>query len=153
MARPLKPQDVYVTNGWYLDIPVNGIGTNGLFETLEGISMSSGVVEIVDAGTNRKFKFGDQMTDFGELTLTRPYNGTAADRALEQLVKDMIQTGLKVPVKAIKMHHGEEVLTIVFDGFAFQSATYPSFDVNGTDKFMVSYTAHCDGWSIIPAGV
>lgn len=152
MARPQKPQDIYVTNGWYLNIPMEGIQTDGLFETLEGMGMESGVVEVVDAGSNTKFKFSDQMVDYSNMTLTRPYNGSAADRAMETLVKTMIQTGLKLPVTAIKMHHGKEVFTVIFEGFSFNSANYPTFDVAGTDKFMVSYQAHCDGWTILPAG-
>lgn len=152
MTRPQKPQDVYVVNGWYLNIPVPGIMADGLFETLEGMQKSSGVVEVVDAGTNRKYKFTDQLVDYGEMTLTRPYNGSAADRAMEVLVNTMIENGLKVPVTAVKMHQGKEVLTIVFEGFAFNAANYPTFDVGGSDKFVVSYTAHCDGWTILPTG-
>lgn len=152
MAKPQKPQDVYVTNGWYLNIPVPGIMADGLFETLEGMSKSSGVVEVVDAGTNRKYKFTDQLTDYGEMTLTRPYNGSTADRAMEALVTTMIENGIKVPVSAVKMHQGKEVFTILFEGFSFSAANYPTFDVAGTEKFTVSYTAHCDGWTILPVG-
>ena len=152
MSKPQKPQDVYVTNGWYLNIPVPGIMADGLFETLEGMSKSSGVVEVVDAGTNRKYKFTDQLTDYGEMTLTRPYNGSTADRAMEALVTTMIENGIKVPVSAVKMHQGKEVFTILFEGFSFSAANYPTFDVAGTEKFTVSYTAHCDGWTILPVG-
>lgn len=152
MAKPRQPQDIYVVNGWYLNIPVAGIMSDGLFETLEGMSKSSGTVEVVDAGTNRKYKFTDQLVDYGEMTLTRPYNGSAADRAMEVLVNTMIENGLKVPVTAVKMHQGKEVMTIVFEGFAFNAANYPNFDVNSGEKFTVSYTAHCDGWTIIPVG-
>ena len=152
MAKPQKPQDIYVVNGWYLNIPVPGIMTDGLFETLEGMQKSSGVVEVVDAGTNRKYKFTDQLVDYGEMTLTRPYNGSAADRAMEVLVNTMIDNGLKLPVTAVKMHNGKEVLTIIFEGFAINSANYPTLDVNGSEKFMVSYSAHCDGWTILPTG-
>ena len=153
MAKPQKPQDVYVTNGWYLNIPVPGIMADGLFETLEGMSKSSGVVEVVDAGTNRKYKFTDQLTDYGEMTLTRPYNGSTADRAMEALVTTMIENGIKVPVSAVKMHQGKEVFTILLEGFSFSAANYPTFDVAGTEKFTVSYTAHCDGWTILPVGI
>lgn len=153
MAKPQRPQDIYVVNGWYLNIPVPGIMSDGLFETLEGMQKSSGVVEVVDAGTNRKHKFTDQLVDYGEMTLTRPYNGSAADRAMEVLVNTMIENGLKLPVTAVKMHQGKEVMTVIFEGFAFSAANYPTFDVGGSDKFIVSYTAHCDGWTILPTGV
>lgn len=152
MAKPQKPQDVYVTNGWYLDIPIPGINTDGLFETLEGMAQSSGVVEVVDAGTNHKYKFTNQLVDYSDMTLTRPYNGSSADRAMEALVTTMIETGVKVPVTAVKLHHGVEVFSVLFEGFSFNAANYPSFDVAGTDKFTVSYSAHCDGWTIVPAG-
>lgn len=150
--KPQKPQDVYVANGWYLNIPVPGIMSNAIFETLEGMQKQSGTVETVDAGTNRKYKFSTQLTDYGEMTLTRSYQGNVTDRALEILVNQMIENGLKLPVQAVKMHNGKEVFTIVFEGFRFLSANYPTFDISSEEKFTVSYGATCDGWDIIPVG-
>ena len=112
----------------------------------------SGTVETVDAGTNRKYKFSTQLTDYGEMTLTRSYQGNVTDRALEILVNQMIENGLKLPVQAVKMHNGKEVFTIVFEGFRFLSANYPTFDISSEEKFTVSYGATCDGWDIIPVG-
>lgn len=150
--KPQKPQDVYVANGWYLNIPVPGIMSDAIFETLEGMQKQSGTVETVDAGTNRKYKFSTQLTDYGEMTLTRSYQGNVTDRALEVLVNQMIENGLKLPVQAVKMHNGKEVFTIVFEGFRFLSANYPTFDISSEEKFTVSYGATCDGWDIIPVG-
>lgn len=150
--KPQKPQDVYVANGWYLNIPVPGIMSDAIFETLEGMQKQSGTVETVDAGTNRKYKFSTQLTDYGEMMLTRSYQGNATDRALEILVNQMIENGLKLPVQAVKMHNGKEVFTIVFEGFRFLSASYPKFDISSEEKFTVSYGATCDGWDIIPVG-
>lgn len=150
--KPQKPQDVYVANGWYLNIPVPGIMSDAIFETLEGMQKQSGTVETVDAGTNRKYKFSTQLTDYGEMTLTRSYQGNVTDRALEILVNQMIENGLKLPVQAVKMHNGKEVFTIVFEGFRFLSANYPTFDISSEEKFTVSYGATCDGWAIIPVG-
>lgn len=150
--KPQKPQDVYVANGWYLNIPVSGIMSDAIFETLEGMQKQSGTVETVDAGTNRKYKFSTQLTDYGEMTLTRSYQGNVTDRALEILVNQMIENGLKLPVQAVKMHNGKEVFTIVFEGFRFLSANYPTFDISSEEKFTVSYGATCDGWDIIPVG-
>ena len=137
---------------WYLNIPVPGIMGDAIFETLEGMQKQSGTVETVDAGTNRKYKFSTQLTDYGEMTLTRSYQGNATDRALEVLVNQMIENGLKLPVQAVKMHNGKEVFTIVFEGFRFLSANYPTFDIASEEKFTVSYGATCDGWDIIPVG-
>ena len=150
--KPQKPQDVYVANGWYLNIPVPVIMSDAIFETLEGMQKQSGTVETVDAGTNRKYKFSTQLTDYGEMTLTRSYQGNVTDRALEILVNQMIENGLKLPVQAVKMHNGKEVFTIVFEGFRFLSANYPTFDISSEEKFTVSYGATCDGWDIIPVG-
>lgn len=150
--KPQKPQDVYVANGWYLNIPVPGIMSDAIFETLEGMQKQSGTVETVDAGTNRKYKFSTQLTDYGEMTLTRSYQGNVTDRALEILVNQMIENGLKLPVQAVKMHNGKEVFTIVFEGFRFLSANYPTFDISSEEKFTVSYGATCDGWDIISVG-
>lgn len=147
-----KPQDAYVVNGWYLNLPVPGILSEGLFETLEGMGKSSGNVEMVDAGSNHVYNFTDQLTRYDEMTLTRTYQGNATDRAMEALVSTMIETGLKLPATAVKMHHGQEVFTIVFEGFRFTAVKMPTLDVAGSDKFTVSYTAMCDGWEIVPVG-
>lgn len=147
-----KPQDAYVVNGWYLNLPVPGILSEGLFETLEGMGKSSGNVEMVDAGSNHVYNFTDQLTRYDEMTLTRTYQGNATDRAMEALVSTMIETGLKLPATAVKMHHGNEVFTIVFEGFRFTAVKMPTLDVAGSDKFTVSYTAMCDGWEIVPVG-
>ena len=152
MAKMLKPQDAYVVNGWYLNLPVPGILSEGLFETLEGMGKSSGNVEMVDAGSNHVYNFTDQLTRYDEMTLTRTYQGNATDRAMEALVSTMIETGLKLPATAVKMHHGQEVFTIVFEGFRFTAVKMPTLDVAGSDKFTVSYTAMCDGWEIVPVG-
>ena len=152
MAKMQKPQDAYVVNGWYLNLPVPGILSEGLFETLEGMGKSSGNVEMVDAGSNHVYNFTDQLTRYNEMTLTRTYQGNATDRAMEALVSTMIETGLKLPATAVKMHHGQEVFTIVFEGFRFTAVKMPTLDVAGSDKFTVSYTAMCDGWEIVPVG-
>ena len=78
MAKPQKPQDAFVANGWYLNLPVAGILSNGLFETLEGMGKSSGNVEMVDAGSNHVYNFTDQLTRYDEMTLTRTYQGNAS---------------------------------------------------------------------------
>lgn len=146
MPFPQRPTDLYVVNGWYLEIP--GL-VSPHFETLEGVQKTSNKVDIVDAGTNTKYKFGTQIIDFGEMTLTRTYQGTVDDITLETLVQTMIQEGLKLPVTAIKMHNKREVFRIQFDGFNIHSTTMPTFDVNGEEKFLVQYMATCDGWRIV----
>lgn len=146
MPRPTRPQDLFVTNGWYLELA--GL-ISPHFETLEGIQRHSNKVSIVDAGSNKKYQFGTQIMDFGEMTLTRTYQGTVDDITLEVLVHQMITEGVKFFCNAIKMHNKREVFRIQFEGFNIHSSTYPTFDVNAEDKFLVSYIATCDDWNII----
>lgn len=146
MARPQRPTDLYVVNGWWLEMP--GL-VSPHFETLEGIQRTANKVEIVDAGTNKKYKFGTQIIDYGELTLTRTMQGTADDEALENIVRMMIQGGLKLPVSAVKTHNGEVVFRILFTGFNIHSETHPTMDVNAEEKYLITYAATCDDWEII----
>ena len=147
MPIPQRPTDLFVTNGWYLE------GFPGLisphFETLEGVQKTSNSVELVDAGSNRKYKFPTQIIDFGEMTLTRTLQGNTDDTILELGAEAMIQQGVKINCFAVKLHHLAEVFRIAFEGFRIVSMTYPSFDVNGEEKFLVSYACTCDGWTKI----
>lgn len=122
------------------------------FETLEGVQKTGGSVEIVDAGTNRKYKFASQITDYGEMTITRTYQGTLDDRTIEALAAECIERGLKIPVVAVKTHNQREVFRIIFEGFRITAVQMPTFDVNSEEKFTVSYTATCDGWTLLPLG-
>lgn len=150
MAKPKKPQDVLVVNGWYLDIPVPGIGTDAIFETLEGVGKSTGVVQIVDAGSNHKHNFGDQLVDYSEMTLTRAYQNNAIDRAMEALVTICMEGGQSFDCVATKMHHGKPVFSVLFEGFQFKSESHPTLDISSGEKYVVSYGAVCSGYTPIP---
>ena len=147
MPLPTKPTDLYVTNGWYLD------GLPGLinphFEQLDNVQKSSNSVAIVDAGSNRRYKFGTQIIDFGDMPLTRTLQGTSDDLVLQALAEAMIQQGVKVNCFAVKLHHLQEVFRVAFEGFRIFALTFPNFDVNGEDKFTVTYQCTCDNWVII----
>jgi hypothetical protein len=84
--------------------------------------------------------------DFGEMTLTRTEQGTPDDKALALLAEAMVRQGLKVNATAYKLHKQQIVFTMLFEGFRIAGFTYPSFDVNGEDKFTISYTCTCDNW-------
>jgi hypothetical protein len=146
MPPPKKPTDLFVVNGWYLELP--GL-VSPHFETLEGIQKNANKVELVDAGTNRKYKFGTQILDFGELTLTRTLQGSVDDDTIGILVDTMIETGVKVPCTAVKKHKGQVVFMVVFDGFNIHGFQHATWDVNGEEKLIVTYNATCDGLSFI----
>lgn len=143
MAYPQKPTDQYVANGWYLDLP--GL-VSPHFETLEGLSRKTGTVDIVDAGTNIRFKFSDQIIDFGAITLTRTRDGSSDDTALNALVTASLRNGVKYAGALVYLHHGVEVFRIIFDGLLFNEDNLPSFDINSGEKFRTTYQATVDEW-------
>lgn len=143
MPRPQKPQALYVSNGWYLEIP--GL-ISPHFETLEGLSKKTGTVDIVDAGTNIKYKFNSQIIDFGEITLTRTLDGSSDDIVFKQLVDSSIDLGIKYVGVLVKMHFGREVYRIAFEGLAFKEYNFPTFDVNAEEKQTISVPATVDVW-------
>jgi hypothetical protein len=138
-ARTKKPTDLLVANGWYLELP--GI-VSPHFETLSGLSKTTGRVEIVDAGTNIRYNFPSQILSFGEITLTRTYDGSPLDIALEALVDECIERGLKVQGNLVKLHHQREAFRLAMEDFQFSARNFPDFDVNSEDKFLMSYTAN-----------
>jgi hypothetical protein len=156
MPRPLKPTDLLVANGWYLEGLVNSIGATIIsphFETLSGLQKTANSVEIVDAGTNKKHKFPTQILDFGELTLTRTDQANNEDIIMATMADDMILRGLKIPqVQLVKLHHQQEIFRIILFDFRISAYTYPDFDIASEDKFIISYTATIDDWLRIPTG-
>lgn len=147
MPLPQKPTALYVTNGWYLELP--GL-VSPKFETLSGLKKSTGQVEIVDAGTNIKYKFSGQILDFGQITLSRTMDGSTDDIAMQFLVQNAMSSGLKIAGVLVKRHFNNIVFSIAFDGLLFIDETYPDFDINAEEKLMVQYTATVDTWLIIP---
>ena len=143
MPQPQKPKALYVTNGWYLELP--GL-VSPHFETLSGLSKRTGTVEIVDAGTNIRYKFGGQIIDFGAITLTRTLNGSSDDRAMSELVNFSILSGQKFSGALIKKHFGNIVFTIGFEGLRFTEETYPDFNIDAEEKLLMSYSATVDTW-------
>jgi len=144
MARPNKPLDQVVVNGWYLELP--GLPDSMHFETLSGLQVSGNDVELVDAGTNLKHKFPSQILDFGELSLSRTYDASDRDKAIEALVDECLTTGLTVNAIAVKLHWREELFRIVLEGFRFKGKSLPNFEVGGEGKFTVTYSAVIEQW-------
>jgi hypothetical protein len=141
MGRPNKPIDVVMQNGWYLEFA--GVQSPH-FQTLEGLSKKTGLTELVDAGTNIKYKFIDQIKDFGSITLSRALDLSRDDKAFKLLTDASIDTGFKHIGNLVKLHHGKEVFRVILVGVLFNEYNYPSLDVNGTSQFNVSVAAAID---------
>lgn len=145
MPRPQRPSDLFVTNGWYLELP--GL-ISPHFETLSGLSKKTGKVEIVDAGSNIRYKFSGQITDFGAITLGRTYDGSSDDSVFRALV-EAGRRGTKIAGVLVNLHHGTEVFRIAFQGLLFLAETYPDFDINTEEKLKITYNAEVDQWILV----
>lgn len=142
-GKPQKPAASYVVNGWYLELP--GL-VSPRFETLSGLSMKTGTVEVVDAGTNIKYKFASQILDFSGIGLTRNMDGSADDLAMDAIVALSITAGQKFAGVLIKMHFNNPVFSIAFDGLRFVEDNWPDFNIEGEDKLIKTYQATVDTW-------
>lgn len=144
MARPTRPTDALVTNGFYLEgIPA---AVSPHFETVSGLGIESGTVTIVDAGTNMEHKFASQIIRFPDITLTRTMQNNTDDAAIEAWANACIRAGLRTDVTLVKLHHGAEVFRIMMKGFRVSAFTMPDFDTSGEDKAIVTYTCSCEYW-------
>jgi hypothetical protein len=141
MARPRKPSDLLVANGFWIEMP--GL-VSPHFETLDGLGIESSDVMIVDAGTNIEYKFPTQIARYTELSLTRTLDGSSDDAALEELVQKCIHEGLKFDGTVVKTHWGKEAFRLQLVGFRFKTLTEPSLDVNGEEKYQQSLTGTID---------
>lgn len=146
MGKPKRPTGAYVVNGWYLELP--GL-VSPHFQTLSGLSKKTGTVEVVDGGTGIKYKFTDQILDFGQITLARTYDGSSDDSVFRNLVNQGIVADIKYPAVLVKLHYGVEVFRIAIEGLGFKEENYPDFNVEGSEKLLVSYVASVDGWLLI----
>lgn len=146
MSKPKRPIGAFVVNGWYLELP--GL-VSPHFQTLSGLSKKTGIVEVVDGGTGIKYKFADQILDFGQITLARTYDGSSDDSVFRQLVDQGIKSDIKYAGALVKLHYGQEAFRIAFEGLGFKEENYPDFNTEGSEKLLISYLATVDSWLLI----
>ena len=141
-------EDLMVVNGWYLN------GLPGVqrpnFETLEGLSVEGGNVETVDGVTNKKKRFSDQLINFGDGSLTRPFQSNVDDYALQIFSIACIRQGYKVDVTAIKRHKNRDVAAFLLKDFRISAVQFPTFNVEGAEKFVVTYPFTYDDLFLVP---
>jgi hypothetical protein len=143
MPKPNRPTALYTNNNWYFEIP--GL-VSPHFHTLEGISKTSGEVTIVDGGTNIRHKFSNQLKDFGDITLTRAYDGSIDDIAIQALSRLSFDTCQRFDGNLVKMHCGKEVFRILFLGARVKEEIHPTLSTEGTDKYDVRYVLSISEW-------
>jgi len=141
-------KDLMVTNGWILE------GIPGLvephFETLTGLSIGGESVETVDGVTNKKKKFSDQIVDYSDITLTRPFQSDVNDYALQIFAIACIKQGYKIDIVATKRHKQIDVFSMLLKDFRMSAIQFPDFNVEGREKFVVTYPATIDDAYMVP---
>lgn len=141
-----RPDNLFTTNHWTFEIP--GLNFPN-FQKLEGISKTSGEISIVDGTTNIKHKYSSQLRDFGDITLTRPYDGSADDIAMQALEKASFDTGARFDGHLVKYHNGVEVFRIMFFGLRIKEVKHPNLDVAAEEAYNVMLTISVSEWEEI----
>lgn len=139
------PIDLIPVNGWIFEIP--GV-TNPHITKVQGLSRKTGVMEIVDGGSNRKYFFSDGVLEHGPLTIMRTRDGSPADAAYYKIFEDVVAQGVKVDGGSlIQYRHGVQVLEIQFEGLLMNDFALTDFDVNGGNAHSeMTFVAQCDFW-------
>lgn len=143
MPKPNRPTNLFTTNNWYFELP--GF-VSPHFSTLEGISKTSGEVSIVDGGTNVRHKFSSQIRDYGDISLTRAYDGSVDDYAIQALSKLSFDGCQRFDGNLVKLHCGEEVFRILFLGMRLKEEVHPTLNTEGEDRYDVRYTFSVSEW-------
>lgn len=138
-----KPTDALTANHYYFEVP--GL-ISPHFHKLEGISLKSGEVFIVDGSTNVKHKFSSQLKDFGDITLTRTRDGSVDDKSMNVLVQKCINDGFRFDGNLVKMHNGQEAFRILFLGLRIKEVTLPSLDTSSEERFDTKYVCSVSEW-------
>ena len=138
-----RPDNLFATSHWTFEIPGT---TFPNFQKLEGISKTSGEISIVDGVTNIKHKFSSQIKDFGEITLTRPYDGSVDDIFMQTLEKFSFDLGGRIDGNLVKYHNGQEVFRIMFFGMRMKEVTHPSLDTSAEERYDVMYKFSVSEW-------
>jgi len=116
-------------NGWIVEIP--GLETPH-FHKLQGLNRKTGVMTIVDGATRKRYKFNDEVVDYGQITLVRAKDNSPADTQLADWVKAAFRDGEKRNGSFIQYHRGKEVLRILFTDLMVSENSYNDFDTMAT---------------------
>lgn len=140
---PFKPIDSFTAGHWYFEVP--GL-ISPQFQGLEGISRETGEVMVVDGMTNLTHKFSSQIKKFGDITLTRPYDGGVDDASMNVLVKKCEDEGFRFDGSLVKMHNGKEVFRILFLGLRIKRVEHPNLQTESEERYDVKYVCSVSQW-------
>lgn len=140
------PQDdIIPTNGWLMDIN-GGVLVSPHITKVTGLNKKTGVIEIVDGGTNRKLSFSDGISDYGKIGLHRDRDGSPADAAFAKFIDDCIANGKKVAGTLVQYRFAKLVMQIDFKGLLMHDFKLGDLNTKGTDPHEQSYDAPVDQW-------
>jgi len=142
-----RPDDLYASSHWTFEIA--GMKSPN-FQKLSGLSKKVGEIKMVDGSTNITHKFSSQIKDFGEITLTRPKDGSIDDAAMMALEKFSLDSGNRIDGQLIKLHNGVEVFRIMFFGLQMKEVKHPDFDTSAESSYDMQYTFSVSEWEEIP---
>lgn len=144
-----RPDNLFASSHWTFEIPGT---TFPNFQKLEGISKTSGEISVVDGTTNIKHKFSSQIKDYGEITLTRPYDGSVDDDFMRALEVFSFEGGNRFDGNLVKYHNGVEVFRIMFFGLRLKEITHPSLDTSAEERYDVAYKCSVSEWTEVKTG-
>ena len=141
-----SPSDLIPVNGWTMELP--GL-SSPQFHKLQGLSKKTGVMTVIDGGTNRAFNFSDGILECGPITFTRTRDGSSDDKAFAQFIADAIKSGKKVNGTFVQYRHGKQSLKILFTGMLMNDYKLSDFDTASKGdgaKSDQTYVAQVDNW-------
>jgi phage tail-like protein len=126
-------KEAYRTNEFVVEI--EGIESPGITKVT---GLSDGEVDVIeqhDAGSNVVHKISAGIIKYGDVTLERNMDGTAADDAFKTWFYTMfsldgtgIGSGLRRSGSIVKKQFGAEVLRFVFEGAWMKSSKFTDLD-------------------------
>ena len=100
----------------------------------------------MDGGTNVRHKFSSQIKDYGNITLTRAYDGSVDDTAIRVLTDLSLNTCSRFDGNLVKLHCGQEVFRILFLGMRIMEEVHPTLSTEAEDKYDVKYSLSVSEW-------
>jgi hypothetical protein len=142
----MQPNDLMPNNGWIMELP--GL-TSPQFHKLQGLSTKTGVMTIVDGGSNQTYSFSDGIEENGPITIVRTRDGSGDDTTFANFVRNVRLSGKKVNGTFTQYRHGKVAMKVLFTGLLMNDYKVSDFDTAGkgdSAKSDQTYVAQVDHW-------
>ncbi len=142
----MTPIDLIPQNGWLMDLP--GLVSPAIHK-LQGVSTKTGVMTVIDGGSNVQYSFSDGVEENGPITISRTRDGGPDDAVFANFVRAVQKTGKKVNGSFTQYRFGKVVMKILFNGLLMNDYKLSDFDTNAKGdgaKSDQTYVATVDHW-------